>query len=541
MTWDYSKSLAVRLHIGKENVLEEQHIDFQIFQELSLSEKLMIGKLRLNLGEYADPERDGAGREGVIIRRYLMQDSKINSTVKIGIGMQQLEGSRDFIAPPLRAAAVFEGFSGVIASEQEQEGVKTGGKQNGNGMAGFDEVNELQDMYRLALAASWACGSVDNELSADRCVEDIFAGGDGWGKKVHVETRNSTLHPEAQRETARTWVNGDSEDEGMETVTPGNRSFRERLRRRGHTPRGIRYETDNISKHSRPASDRSLRFDGESEKDRLDREDRKARYSTRDEDRNPTVASRTPSRSSRSSANTNNTTSSASAASASNVSSRFSRRTGQDDGTSTYSDRSNAYDPIAPAARTHLPDKNLIIPGDMTSLRSARVPSSAQHSPSNLRFPIPRPQSPIGSGFGSHSFGIVGRLNNRPGSGGRGGSRGSGGSSDRKDNHATLGISASSLGASGDWTKLKGKKHEEIQEWDVREDLRAWKIPTLELEGQGVGKGAAKSKEEKPCEETLKKRLGSGAEECVGVTERDGRELKVENTRRPEERRGDQR
>lgn len=38
--------------------------------------------------------------------------------------------------------------------------------------------SDLQDMYRRALAASWA--SQPGELPADQCVEEIFAGGDGW-------------------------------------------------------------------------------------------------------------------------------------------------------------------------------------------------------------------------------------------------------------------------------------------------------------------------------------------------------------------------
>lgn len=42
---------------------------------------------------------------------------------------------------------------------------------------------ELQDMYRRALAASWA--STGTELPADQCVEDIFNGGDGWKDKRH--------------------------------------------------------------------------------------------------------------------------------------------------------------------------------------------------------------------------------------------------------------------------------------------------------------------------------------------------------------------
>jgi len=43
------------------------------------------------------------------------------------------------------------------------------------------EIGELQDMYRRTLAASWTCQI--GELPADECIENIFAGGDGWGKQ----------------------------------------------------------------------------------------------------------------------------------------------------------------------------------------------------------------------------------------------------------------------------------------------------------------------------------------------------------------------
>ena len=45
--------------------------------------------------------------------------------------------------------------------------------------------SELQDMYRRALAASWA--AQPGELAADQCIEDIFNGGDGWKEKKHHE------------------------------------------------------------------------------------------------------------------------------------------------------------------------------------------------------------------------------------------------------------------------------------------------------------------------------------------------------------------
>jgi len=47
--------------------------------------------------------------------------------------------------------------------------------------------SELQDMYRRALVASWA--SQKGELPADQCVEEIFAGDDGWKYDANAAPR----------------------------------------------------------------------------------------------------------------------------------------------------------------------------------------------------------------------------------------------------------------------------------------------------------------------------------------------------------------
>lgn len=52
------------------------------------------------------------------------------------------------------------------------------------------ENGELQDMYRQALAASW--GAHDDELPADQCIDDIFAGGDGWKTSLRPVDGNMT-------------------------------------------------------------------------------------------------------------------------------------------------------------------------------------------------------------------------------------------------------------------------------------------------------------------------------------------------------------
>jgi hypothetical protein len=45
--------------------------------------------------------------------------------------------------------------------------------------------DELKELYRRTLAAGWT--RQPGELSADKCIEDIFAGGDGWGGATGVQ------------------------------------------------------------------------------------------------------------------------------------------------------------------------------------------------------------------------------------------------------------------------------------------------------------------------------------------------------------------
>lgn len=93
--WNYEKSLQVRLTIDKNQALQECEIQFDVIQEFASrqhGEKNLLGRIKLNLAEYADKSDDEEG----ILRRYLMQDSKINSTLKLGVIMRQVEGERSF-------------------------------------------------------------------------------------------------------------------------------------------------------------------------------------------------------------------------------------------------------------------------------------------------------------------------------------------------------------------------------------------------------------------------------------------------------------
>lgn len=74
----------------------------------------------MNLSEYVEESemQTGQGEEEGVVRRYLMGESKINSTLKVGICMKQIDGERNYVAPPLKTAAVFGGIAGIMAGEQ---------------------------------------------------------------------------------------------------------------------------------------------------------------------------------------------------------------------------------------------------------------------------------------------------------------------------------------------------------------------------------------------------------------------------------------
>jgi hypothetical protein len=249
--YNYSKVIPVRIGIDRNNNLAECPIEFEVVQEFSAAgtagaigrdDKITLGTIRLNLSEYVEESeavlRDGSTANAIkealtspaqksghhrkrsslsnvehagaepsprssreegrpatdavqdgVIRRYLMQDSKINSTLKVSILMVQVDGERNYIAPPPKSAPVFGGIAGFVAGDAF-EPVDAGANTPGHAPSSFTgksrDMFELQDMYRRALAASWA--SQPGELPADQCIEDIFAGGEGF------ETPSSKSH-----------------------------------------------------------------------------------------------------------------------------------------------------------------------------------------------------------------------------------------------------------------------------------------------------------------------------------------------------------
>ncbi|CDS09035.1 hypothetical protein LRAMOSA10395 [Lichtheimia ramosa] len=80
--WNYPINTMAQLVINKQHVLGSCELKLEIIQELSGGKEThTVGTLSINLSEYAE--------SGVTTRRYLLDDCKFNSTVKLSIRMSQ--------------------------------------------------------------------------------------------------------------------------------------------------------------------------------------------------------------------------------------------------------------------------------------------------------------------------------------------------------------------------------------------------------------------------------------------------------------------
>jgi len=244
--YNYTKMVAVRIAIDRNSNLSECAVEFEVTQEfdqggVGREEKVVLGKVSLNLAEYVEASESilrDTGRPGTadsrstprkrvsvgpsasptsivkveeeteeveegVVRRYLMQESKVNSTLKIGILMVQVDGDRNFVAPPLKTASMFGGIAGIMAEQVDAAAPQEDGAQSAQPLSTKSrDANDMHDMYRRALAASWACQP--GELKADECIEDIFGGGTGFGQATeHHQSPSKTPHHHQQHQHHR--------------------------------------------------------------------------------------------------------------------------------------------------------------------------------------------------------------------------------------------------------------------------------------------------------------------------------------------------
>ena len=165
---DYRKECTFKVGIGKGGVLQERMLIMEVWVEMiSGRERLRIGNVAVNLSEYASVKSE--------TRRYLLQESKMNSTVKVTISVVHVEGSRDYTTPPLKKAQMFHGITNLLAESKDLPQISRGIEQRNSKHLLHSPT---QEMYRRTFAAQWRVQA--GELAPGDVVEDIFKGGTGW-------------------------------------------------------------------------------------------------------------------------------------------------------------------------------------------------------------------------------------------------------------------------------------------------------------------------------------------------------------------------
>lgn len=228
-------------------MLQECDIHFEVLQEFhegGRGGRVHLGNVRLNLAEYtrlpdppmADRDAQDEGDEEGITRRYLLQDSKVNSTLKIGIKMKQTEGDSNFIAPPLKSAMVIGGIAGVLTTEAGE------GDDIPSITSKTRELSEAQDIYRRTLAAAWACQA--GELPPDKLIEDLFAGGDGGQPQAPSKPKHRHSRHRPREES----IGSSSSDETQRPPTPRQQLLTPHMTPHGHR-RGGSADSPSVHQH----------------------------------------------------------------------------------------------------------------------------------------------------------------------------------------------------------------------------------------------------------------------------------------------------
>ena len=166
---NYKHECTFKVGIGKDGVLQERILIMEVWLEMiSGRERLRIGNLAINLSEYASVKSE--------TRRYLLQDSKMNSTVKLTISVVHVEGSRDYTTPPLKKAQMFHGITNLLAENKDSL------PRISRELEQYNPKHMLysptQETYRRTFAAQ--CRLHGDELPPRDVVESIFKGGSGW-------------------------------------------------------------------------------------------------------------------------------------------------------------------------------------------------------------------------------------------------------------------------------------------------------------------------------------------------------------------------
>lgn len=162
VVWDYEREIEVKMLIDRQQCLVSRDLILEIIQEIPGGrDRNLLGTIRIDLSRYASVARD--------TRRYLLQDSKVNSTLRVTIALHQLSGNSNFIAKPLAKDYMFGGIAGIL-----QDGIDLI-KPEKNQLSFLSHNHEFGilheptlKLYRQALLCGWSCDQVPHSSANEK-------------------------------------------------------------------------------------------------------------------------------------------------------------------------------------------------------------------------------------------------------------------------------------------------------------------------------------------------------------------------------------
>ena len=127
---------------------------------------------------------------------------------------------------------------------ESSERDESGNRQSTSSKVNRD-IHELRSVYRQTLMAAWS--TQDTELPADECIEDIFAGGDGFGSRTQG----------TRARYGKGKDNDDSEDDRTPTPPASRTNSEYRLRQEDEAHHSRHGKSGHHHRHSK-SSDRTI-------------------------------------------------------------------------------------------------------------------------------------------------------------------------------------------------------------------------------------------------------------------------------------------
>ncbi|KAF7439807.1 hypothetical protein PC9H_000143 [Pleurotus ostreatus] len=135
VVWDHTVDVVVKMDVERDTLeLLPNELKLEVMQRVipndpSAPQNPRLGVLYLNLAQYASPSTPS------VTRRYLLQKSKTNATLKLTVQLEFVGGERNFVAPPLPKGQILGGVKGVLDSDVLRLRPRIAGLERGMAMA----------------------------------------------------------------------------------------------------------------------------------------------------------------------------------------------------------------------------------------------------------------------------------------------------------------------------------------------------------------------------------------------------------------------